>query len=117
MVRTGSIYSPARKDDGLRVLVTRYWPRGVKKERADLWIKGLGPSAELIKDWKAGAISWSEFEKRYKAEFKDPEKKRLLGELKDTVSSEEAVVLLCTCKEEEKHCHRHLLSAMLGTGS
>lgn len=117
MVKTGSVYSPEREDDGFRLLVTRYWPRGVKKERVDKWIRGLGPSVELIKDWKAGAISWSEFQKRYRAEFKDPEKKELFEELKETVSKEKAVKLLCTCKEEEQHCHRHLLSAMLRGGS
>ncbi len=117
MVRTGSVYSPIKEDDGLRLLVTRYWPRGVKKERVDQWIRGLGPSAPLIKDWKSGAISWSEFEKRYRAEFKDPEKKRLFDELKETARAEAAVVLLCTCKEEERRCHRHLLSAMLRGGS
>lgn len=117
MVRTGSVYSPARKEDGLRLLVTRYWPRGVKKDRVDRWIRGLGPSAELIKDWKSEAIGWGEFQKRYRAEFKDPEKKKLLEELKGTVKEEGDVVLLCTCKEEEEHCHRHLLSAMMRAGS
>lgn len=116
MVRTGSVYSPEGEDDVLRLLVTRYWPRGVKKERVDKWIRGLGPSTELIKDWKAGSVSWGEFQKRYRAEFKDPEKKKLFEELKEIVSKEENVTLLCTCKEEEQHCHRHLLSAMLRGG-
>lgn len=117
MVRTGSVYSPAHKEDGWRLLVTRYWPRGVRKERVDQWMRGLGPSAELIKDWKSGSIGWGEFERRYRAEFKDAEKKKLLGELKETVAAKGDVLLLCTCKEEEKHCHRHLLSSMLRAGS
>lgn len=117
MVKTGSVYDPASEDDGQRILVTRYWPRGVKKERVGQWIRGLGPAPELIKDWKSEKISWDEFKSRYKAEFKDPEKKRLLAELKQTVKSAEAdVTLLCTCREEE-HCHRSLLSAMLKAGS
>lgn len=116
MVRTGSVYSPEGEGDGLRLLVTRYWPRGVKKERVDKWIKGLGPSVELIKDWKAGAISWGEFQKRYRAEFKEAEKKKLFEELKE-IAAEGDVTLLCACKEEEQHCHRHLLSAMLRDGS
>lgn len=116
MVRTGSVYSPAREDDGLRLLVTRYWPRGVRKERVDRWIKGLGPSPELIKDWKSENISWAEFQKKYRAEFKDPEKKKLFDEMKE-IASKEDVTLLCTCREEEKQCHRHLLSAMMRAGS
>lgn len=116
MVKTGSVYDPAREDDGLRVLVTRYWPRGVKKERVDQWIRGLGPAPELIKDWKSEKISWEEFKTRYRAEFKDPEKKKLLAGLKETVRSAEAVTLLCTCREESQ-CHRSLLSSMLRGGS
>jgi len=116
MVKTGSVYSK-NKEDGLNLLVTRYWPRGVRKERVDGWIRGLSPSAELIKDWKAGSIDWGEFKRRYRGEFKDPEKKKLLAELRETVKAEGSVVLLCTCGEEEEHCHRHLLSSMLRAGS
>lgn len=116
MVRTGSVYSK-KEEDVLNLLVTRYWPRGVKKERVDRWIRGLSPSAELIKDWKAGSINWGEFKKRYRAEFHEPEKKKLLAELKQTIKAEGEVVLLCTCREEEEHCHRHLLSSMLRGGS
>ncbi len=116
MVKTGSVYSK-KKQEGLNLLVTRYWPRGVRKERVDGWIRGLSPSAELIKEWKAGSVDWSEFRKRYRAEFRDPEKKKLLAELKETIRSEGDVVLLCTCKEDEEHCHRHLLSSMLRDGS
>lgn len=116
MVKTGSVYDPARDDDGFRVLVTRYWPRGVKKERVDVWVRGLGPAPELIKDWKSEEISWEEFKKRYKAEFKDPEKKKLLAGLKETIKSEGDAILLCTCKEAER-CHRSLLSAMLRAGT
>lgn len=116
MVKTGSVYGPVSEEDGYRVLVTRYWPRGVKKERVNIWMRGLGPAPGLIKDWKSEKIGWDEFKARYRAEFKDPEKKRLLAELKETVRSEGDVILLCTCKDEDR-CHRGLLSAMLRAGS
>jgi len=48
---------------------------------------------------------------------KDTEKKKLFDELKEIAAAEENVTLLCTCKEEERRCHRHLLSAMLRDGS
>lgn len=106
------------EDDGLRVLVTRYWPRGVVKGRVDLWLKGLGPSPELIKDWKAGSIDWDEFSRRYGLEFGDPEKKRLLEELREAVRmAKGGVTLLCACKAAEEHCHRSILSSMLRDGS
>ena len=45
------IYDDATKDDGVRILVDRVWPRGVSKEKANLdeWMKEIGPSKELRK--------------------------------------------------------------------
>jgi len=45
-----SIYDPKSKNDGLRVLITQYWSRGVKKEMVNVWFKQLGTSNELIKE-------------------------------------------------------------------
>lgn len=113
-VRTKCVYDPADESDGLRVLVTRYWPRGVRKEKAGAWLKGLGPSKVLIADWKGGRIHWAEFKARYASEFRsDPEKPALLEELRAIVAKERgAVTLLCTCRDEGQ-CHRSLLRAML----
>lgn len=115
MVKTKSVYSEPDEKDGVRVLVTRYWPRGVRKEAQDLWIRDLGPEAALIKKWKAGDIEWAEFTRAYKEEFKrDARKRELLSELKSIVkTAKKDVTLLCTCKEEEP-CHRKLLKEMLG---
>ena len=35
MIRTKSIYDPKEESDGIRILITRYWPRGIKKEHFD----------------------------------------------------------------------------------
>jgi len=114
MIKTGSVYSPMGIEAGLKVLVTRYWPRGVSKGRVDLWLRGLGPAPELIKEWKAGSIDWDEFKRRYAAEFKEPEKKRLFEELLETVrSAKTGVTLLCACRADEPMCHRAILSSML----
>lgn len=42
-------YSPVTIDDGLRILVDRLWPRGIKKQDAkiDLWPKEITPSTVL----------------------------------------------------------------------
>ena len=31
MIKTKSIYDPKEENDGIRILITRYWPRGIKK--------------------------------------------------------------------------------------
>lgn len=114
MLKTRCIYDQPERSDGVRVLVTRYWPRGVKKEKADVWLKDLGPSPALIKDWKAGKISWADFRRRYDAEWREGDKDRLLEELKEIVSKagKKDVTLLCTCREEAE-CHRGILKEKL----
>ena len=66
------IYEEPSKDDGIRILVDRLWPRGIKKEDAhiDLWLKDIAPSTEL-REW-FGHIPerYPEFAKRYKEELK-----------------------------------------------
>ncbi|MVT11191.1 DUF488 domain-containing protein [Chitinophaga tropicalis] len=45
------IYDEYDPDDGLRILVDRLWPRGIKKSNAhvDRWEKEIAPSTELRK--------------------------------------------------------------------
>jgi len=66
------IYAPFEKSDGLRILVDRLWPRGIKKENAkiDAWLKEVAPSASLRKWFNHDPENWNEFVKRYKAELK-----------------------------------------------
>ena len=62
------IYEPAAKDDGLRVLVDRLWPRGVRKDKMDIWLKEIAPSAELRKWFHAGKGRVEEFAKALETE-------------------------------------------------
>ena len=48
-IATKRIYDPAAADDGHRVLIMRLWPRGIRKERVDVWLKELGPVPELLR--------------------------------------------------------------------
>ena len=43
MIKLKRAYEPGSKDDGLRILVERLWPRGVSKQKAkiDLRLKNL----------------------------------------------------------------------------
>jgi len=114
MIKTKSIYSPDLPEDGLRVLVMRYWPRGIKKERATLWLRELGPSAALIKRYKAGELTWPAFVREYKAEFGNEPRKEAFAELEKIIAEngKKNVTLLCSCADEDT-CHRGLLKKML----
>jgi uncharacterized protein YeaO (DUF488 family) len=72
MIKLKRVYEAASKDDGLRILVERLWPRGVSKQKAalDFWLKDVAPSAELRKWYDHDPARWSEFRKRYWAEMK-----------------------------------------------
>ena len=52
-IRLKRAYEPPSADDGMRILINRLWPRGVRKEDAaiDEWMKEIAPSTELRKSF------------------------------------------------------------------
>jgi len=106
-----SIYDPKSADDGFRVLVMRYWPRGVGKEKIDVWYKDLGTSRELIKAWKGGKITWPQLKKRYLADLKDEDKQQLIQQLAQLAKTRK-ITLLCGCRDPNR-CHRMILKEQI----
>ncbi|OLC18090.1 MAG: hypothetical protein AUH29_00205 [Candidatus Rokubacteria bacterium 13_1_40CM_69_27] len=48
-IRTKRVHDPAAPDGGMRVLVMRLWPRGVRQDRIDLWLREPGPVTLLCR--------------------------------------------------------------------
>ena len=71
-IKIRRVYEKAAAGDGLRILVDRLWPRGVKKEDASWveWQKELAPSPELRKWFGHDPEKWSQFKRKYAAELK-----------------------------------------------
>ncbi|MGE5568402.1 MAG: DUF488 domain-containing protein [Rhodospirillales bacterium] len=71
MIKLKRVYEEESSDDGVRYLVERLWPRGVKKTslRIDGWLKDAGPSTELRKWFSHDPAKWQEFRRRYFAEL------------------------------------------------
>ena len=111
MIRMKSIYAAKTKEDGRRILITRYYPRGVKKEHFDDWIRELAPSKELLKQYKEGKISWNKFEKKFLIQMNDEESAMKLQVL-STQAKKEPITLLCYEKNNHE-CHRHLVYDLL----
>lgn len=65
------VYEKPSRDDGLRVLVDRLWPRGLRKTEAaaDLWLKEAAPSPALRRWYGHDPRRWRGFRKRYRAEL------------------------------------------------
>lgn len=71
MVYLKRVYEPAASADGVRFLVERLWPRGIKKEALhfDAWLKDVAPSTELRQWFSHDPAKWNEFQRRYFAEL------------------------------------------------
>jgi uncharacterized protein YeaO (DUF488 family) len=85
MIKVKRIYEPHSPNDGQRFLVERLWARGVSREDAHLhgWLKDLAPSPALRTWFGHDPARWKEFERRYRAELRAPERRVLLQQLTD----------------------------------
>ncbi len=100
MFRTKRVYDPATPADGVRILVDRLWPRGIKKDEAALnqWLKEIAPSDRLRKWFSHDPSKWEEFKKRYEAELKG--KWELVEELR-AAGRKHTVTLVYSAKDRE----------------
>ncbi len=118
MIKTRRWDDPQEPDDGTRILVTRYRPRGLRREDETWheWKKGLGPSTELHAAvyGKAGGapISWSEYANRYKREMLHSRSE--ITRLAERVAAGEQITLRCSshCTSENR-CHRSILRDLI----
>jgi uncharacterized protein YeaO (DUF488 family) len=126
MIKTKCVYSPIEpRQDGLRILATRFRGHGLPTSRYDVWMANLGPSEKLLRAFLAGKIAWAEFGRRYRQELFESggldQRNRTIKNhgqkftlrLLQTLGKRGAVTLLCHCAEDQPHCHRHLLQKVL----
>jgi uncharacterized protein YeaO (DUF488 family) len=110
--KTKSIYEPAEPGDGLRVLITRYYPRGVKKDRFDRRVLALSPSRELLSSYRSGEKDWGEFSEAFLAELRaNPESLEEIRSLHE-LSKVQDITLLCY-ERPGLPCHRHIVRDLL----
>lgn len=103
------VYEKAEKSDGKRILVDRLWPRGIKKDTIDLWLKDVAPSDALRNWFHHEEPKWAAFEKKYAKELSQNEE--AVAELRAAVRGETAT-LLYGAKDEE-HNQAVVLAAYL----
>ena len=117
-IRTKRWDDPIDEDDGHRLLVTRYRPRGLPKsdETWHAWDKDLAPSVELHAAVYGKAnrtpITWDTYRQRYLKEML--RQKPRIQALAQRVKNGETITLLCSsqCTREDR-CHRSLLKALI----
>jgi uncharacterized protein YeaO (DUF488 family) len=111
-LHTKSIYEPREEGDGLRLLITRFYPRGVKKDRFDRWVRELSPSAVLLRAYRLKEKSWDAFRTEFIAELSaNPSSLEALHTLRRE-SRKGNVTLLCYEKSGNP-CHRHIVAELV----
>ena len=116
VVRLGS---ERASNEGLRIGTVRRPPRGVPKEKFasenwyDVWFPNLAPSLETMKQAQAAETpaQWNAFVRKYRAEMATPENSHAIA-LLAALSQHTDFSVGCYC-EDEAHCHRSILRALL----
>jgi len=111
------VYEAASRSDGIRVLVDRLWPRGLKKEAAALkfWLRDLAPSDELRQWFHANPEGWRMFRRRYLKELVNTEASAAVDKLHLLAEGKRRVTLLYASRNEEHNNATVLKELLEGT--
>ena len=101
-LRIKRAYERPSPDDGVRILVDRLWPRGLRKDAAalDHWCKDIAPSPNLRKWFDHREDRFDEFKQRYRLELKaNP----ALAEFRKLTKSGKVTLLYAAHDEQVNH--------------
>ena len=118
-VRIVRLGSDRLENEGMRIGTVRRPPRGVPKAKIaadnwyDVWFPNLAPSDETLKLAHAAATptAWAAFFRKYREEMATPEHRHAIA-LLAALSHTADFSVGCYC-EDESHCHRSVLKALL----
>ena len=105
MIKTKSIYDKKEDIDGTRILITRFYPSGIRKENFDRWYRDLSPSVSLLKNLKDGKITRSIYFLFLQWITKNTKAMEICKKL--AVESKDKNITLLCYEKEEIFCHRH----------
>lgn len=110
-VNVKRVYDDAADSDGMRVLVDRMWPRGMRKDAAELddWNKEVAPSSELRRWYGHDPDRFEEFSARYRDEL--DERTDELDTLLDGLGTKKLTLLTAT--KDVEHSHAVVLADVL----
>ena len=99
------VYEPAAATDGVRVLVDRLWPRGLKKEDAAVkhWLRDLAPSNELRQWYHANPEAWALFRKSYLKELTGAKATAAVEKLYELAEGKRPLTLLYGSRNQERN--------------
>ncbi|RAN79783.1 hypothetical protein B5P43_13300 [Bacillus sp. SRB_336] len=97
--------------DEYRILVDRLWPRGIKKDRVDVWLKEAGPSTEVRNAFNHRPEHFATFVKDYRAELAG---NPAVEEIRALSREHAKVVLLYSAKDHHQNQAQVLLDYLNG---
>lgn len=102
MIKVKSVYEPPEPTDGVRILIDRVLPQGVKRigTRIDEWRWDLAPTPALRKWFHRDPKKWDAFRRRYRHELMVRNKVDDLRRLAER-AKEETLTLLFVAGDEE----------------
>jgi len=109
MIKLKRAYENKEAGDGVRILVDRLWPRGLRSAEAgiDEWMKDIAPSDELRQWFSHDPEKWPEFKRRYAKELADPQKAALVKKIVK-LAAKGNVTLVYAAKDTEHNNARVL---------
>jgi uncharacterized protein YeaO (DUF488 family) len=112
-MRLARIYDAPQPDDGLRILVDRLWPRGIRKDdpRIQRWCKDVAPSSELRRWYNHDPARYDTFVARYERELESPQAAAARDELRGLIGDRPATLL--TSAKDVEHGHLPVLARLL----
>jgi uncharacterized protein YeaO (DUF488 family) len=112
-VRIKRAYDPPERGDGVRILVDRLWPRGLRKDDAhfDQWRKDLSPSTALRQFYGHRPERFAEFTKRYRSELRRKEAVAAIDAIVDL--ARRRPVTLLTASRDLSHSEAAVLAKRL----
>lgn len=116
-IRTARYNDPPSPEDGFRLLICRYRPRGVPKasEPWDAWWPELAPSRELHAEryGKTGEVlDWESFRTRYLDEMRS-QSWRIEGLARKVLDGDSVTLLCASSCDDPARCHRSLLKNLI----
>lgn len=98
-IRISRVYEEPEPGE-YRVLVDRLWPRGIKKDKIDLWLKEAGPSAEVRNAFGHKDENFEAFVRDYTAELAE---NPAVAQLRKVMADHGKVVLLYSAKDHHEN--------------
>jgi uncharacterized protein YeaO (DUF488 family) len=113
--------------DGLRVMIARYWSKGVNQSSIDMRCIALAPSEKLVNQWlhlkrvckknndmDLLNMGWNDFKNKLLNEFNSnqPQFSHLIEMLR-RINTHSNVTLLCNEKNDDPYCHRYMVKELI----